>query len=508
MGSVVTAHPCSRWFGWSVVVVTLATLVFVGAPAGAQPPGRPPAGAREAIEARRAELTALVAQADAVIADATVRRDNSQTALDVARAELPVNQAALDKAIADREAPIQARKELALESYVRGDPNSRQWLDTLATGQVNLDALREVELFGAAEQFTRERVAELDVLRRELEIAKVALQTRALESEAALATAVNDLTAAESSKAGAILELEQVDRELRRYGSNPGGFPLTGVPGKVSRPALAVKIDNHPNARPQSGLNEADLVYEELVEGGITRFIAVFHSSDAPTVGPVRSGRTSDLAILANLNRALFGASGGNDYTLKALSEANLESVIESRAGSAYYRDGSNIAPHNLYTSAGALWAANSGNAGEPPRLFTYREPNQPPVGGQPTASVVVAVGNDRVTYRWDGAIWQRSIGGSVETDAKGKPLGAPNLVIQFVSYGISPADANSPEVRIAGSGDAWVLTGGQLIPGVWRRDSPFDVTFLVDAAGNEIPLTPGRTWVLLPEPGGARIGG
>ena len=279
------------------------------------------------------------------------------------------------------------------------------------SGSFKLDALREVELFDAAEEYARTRIAELDVRRRELEIEKVALQTKALESEAAVATAVNDLTAAEASKAGAILELEQVDRELRRYGSNPGGFPLTGVPGKVSRPALAVKIDNHPNARPQSGLNEADLVYEELVEGGITRFVAVFHSTDAPTVGPVRSGRTSDLAILANLNRALFGASGGNDYTLNALAQANLESVIESRAGGAYYRDSSNIAPHNLYTSAGALWSANSGNAGEPPRLFTYRPPGQAPVGGQPTASVVVAVGNDRVTYRWDGSIWQRSHG-------------------------------------------------------------------------------------------------
>lgn len=512
MGNLVTARPCFRWFGWSVVLATLATLVVVGAPAGAQPPaqppGRPPAGAKDAIEARRNELNAQIQQSDAIIADATVRRDQNQTALDAARARLPGNQSEIDQAIADREAPIQARRELALASYVGGDPQTNQWLDTLATGRFNLDSLRNAQLFDAAEEFARARIAELDKRRRDLEIEKVELQTKALESEAAVATAVNELTAAESTKAGAILELEQVERELRRYGSNPGGFPLTGVAGKASRPALAVKIDNHPNARPQSGLNEADLVYEELVEGGITRFVAIFHSTDAPVVGPVRSGRTSDLAILANLNRALFGASGGNDYTLKALGQANLESVIEARAPGAYYRASFNVAPHNLYTSANALWSASSGNAGEPPRLFTYREPTQPPAGGQPTNAVTVAVGNERVTYTWNGSIWQRSLGAQVQTDANGKPLGAPNLVIQFVSYGISPADANSPEVRIAGSGDVWVLTAGQLIPGVWRRDSAFDVTFLVDAAGNEIPLTPGRTWVLLPEPGGARVGG
>jgi hypothetical protein len=507
MVQMVTAHRCSFQFLRPLVVLLAAATAAVASPAAAQSPGRAPAGAKEALETRRTELEAQIQQADATISDAATRRDQNQVSLDEARAELPRNEAELERIIDAQVAPAKARVELAVASYVGGDPQQRQWLDTIASGEFDTSALRRAELFDAAEEYARERLVELDRQQRALEIRSVELQTRALESEAALNTAVNDLVAAEAVKAGAVAELDQIERELRRYGSNPGGLPLTGLPGQLNRPALAVKIDNHPAARPQSGLNEADIVYEELVEGGITRFIAVYHSTDPAVIGPIRSGRTSDLDILANLNRALFGASGGNDYVLRALGQANLASVIEARNPGAYWRDSSRSAPHNLYASASGLFGANPGNAGEPPRLFTYREPGQPPAAGQPVSSVTVAVGNDRVSYRWDGSLWQRSLGGSVQTDANGKPLGAPNLVIQFVGYGISPADAASPEVRISGSGDVWVLTGGQLITGTWRRDSPFDITFLVDAAGNEIPLSPGRTWVLLPEPGGARVG-
>ena len=117
--------------------------------------------------------------------------------------------------------------------------------------------------------------------------------------------------------------------------------PLTGLPidpAKASRPALVVKIDNFPTiARPQVGINQADVVFEEIVEG-ITRFAAVFQSEDADPVGPIRSARTSDINILAQLGRPLLAWSGGNPFVTRAIGNANIDNLTPDRYESAYFR--------------------------------------------------------------------------------------------------------------------------------------------------------------------------
>ena len=117
-------------------------------------------------------------------------------------------------------------------------------------------------------------------------------------------------------------------------------WPLTGISADEvgNWPILVVKIDNHDRARPQYGLNAADVVFEEIVEGGLTRLAALYHSNEAALVGPIRSVRTSDFNLLQNLNRPLFANSGGNEDVLRLLQDINFVDVSSNAARDVYRR--------------------------------------------------------------------------------------------------------------------------------------------------------------------------
>ena len=294
--------------------------------------------------------------------------------------------------------------------------------------------------------------------------------------------------------------------------------PLTGLriedPALVARPALAVKIDNFDAPRetavPQSGLPGADIVFEELVEGNITRLVAIFHSRQPGRVGPVRSARTTDLAILPQFGRALLAWSGGNKGVTAAV-RAN-PSIIDVGVGvapGAYARDRGRRAPHNLYVSADGLFGrAPAGTAGPGP-LFQYRTPGQPnPPGAVGSAGVDLAWGPFSVapvSWRWDSGtqLYVRSQAGRAHSDASGKRITAANVVVLVTPYGQSPADTRSPEAHTVGSGEALVYTNGGVIRGRWDRP---DVRrpAAISANGAPILLTPGNTWIELPRGGGA----
>jgi hypothetical protein len=128
------------------------------------------------------------------------------------------------------------------------------------------------------------------------------------------------------------------------------------------------------------------------------------------------------------------------------------------------------------------------------------------PASARNAAGVTVDFPNVSVTYAWDGSGWVRTQGGRLHVDADGVTVAPPNVVVQFVEYGVSPADANTPEAVVTGEGDAWIFTAGSVIEGRWSRESEGDRTVFTDDDGNEIGLTPGRTWVELVEPGGGTI--
>ena len=352
--------------------------------------GAPGGSAAElaALTQRRDQLNAAIADLDAQTSAAGARRDAALA--EVARVDerLPENQEEQDETEEARALPLEARQELIVSLYVRGDPRGQQYLESIASGQFTMEPMRKVVLLDAAEEETVRRLAALDAEAARLRAEAAALTEERVGHVADEQKAETDLAALAGQRSGIQAELTQVDQALARAQANANGDPLTGLPVTQRRPALAVKIDNSPDARPQSGLNQADVVFEELVESGITRYIAVFHSTDAEVVGPVRSGRTSDLVILTNLNRPLFGSSGGNSGVLAELNEANLSNVIENRAPSAYYRDNSRDAPHNLYTSTAGLYGANPGDAGEPPTCSgSWGRPRRRPRASRSAAS-------------------------------------------------------------------------------------------------------------------------
>ncbi len=305
--------------------------------------------------------------------------------------------------------------------------------------------------------------------------------------------------------------------------------PLTGVeapPGlDVNRPALAVKIDNHPAARPQTGLETADIVYEELVEGGLTRFMGIYHCGDAADLGPTRSARAVDPDILTQYAPVLFAYSGGSpNVTNKVGRTPGVINLVHGSNGPAYARRGGR-APHNLYTSTDKIRSrpAAQGVVGAPrtglifnPKLAEAPPPPPPapppvaspgapappapPPPGPPGNKVSFSYsGAAVVSYSWDpaGRRYLRFQGGSPHKAASGAQLGGTNVVVMKV-----PVDrrGSSPEIAVTESGEAIVLRNGQAVQGHWVRPGYGDQTTLVDAAGKPIELAAGNTWInLLP---------
>jgi hypothetical protein len=303
----------------------------------------------------------------------------------------------------------------------------------------------------------------------------------------------------------------------------PSVYPLTGVsvgdPGLAQHPAVVVKIDNSPAARPQTGINEADVVYELLVEG-ITRYALVFQSQTPDTVGPVRSARSSDIELLANLGSPLIAWSGANpgvtNEVRTAVQNGFLVNAGQDAIPAQYRRDNSRTAPHNLFTNISGLLAdATPAGAGAPPALFSYRAPFEPYTGGAlPAPGYVIDFGSGvRADYVWDAERggWDRfqvdeshPRPDSATVDPSGAQVAPQNVVVLFLEYGQSPSDSRSPMAISTGEGDALVLTNGKAVVGRWKRPTALSGWELVDQGGLPIKLSPGRTWVALPESGSA----
>jgi hypothetical protein len=159
-------------------------------------------------------------------------------------------------------------------------------------------------------------------------------------------------------------------------------MPLTGQPIDdpsliPNRPAMAVKIDNSRPARPQSGLNEADIVFEELINGGITRFAAVFHSQGVDPVGPVRSGRYPDIQLLEALNRPLYVWSGGNAGVTYYIERSQLINLSYLKTSGYYRRDRGVATEHELYTSTDVMWEKAPADASVPSGVLQYLRPGE-----------------------------------------------------------------------------------------------------------------------------------
>ncbi|HXJ66702.1 MAG TPA: DUF3048 domain-containing protein [Actinomycetota bacterium] len=290
----------------------------------------------------------------------------------------------------------------------------------------------------------------------------------------------------------------------------PEVCPLTGETPKSGnvpdRPALAIKVENLPEARPQAGIESADVVYEEPVEGGITRFIVVFQCHDSKRVGPVRSARFTDVDILPQYGtQTLFGYAGGAPPVEQRVEQSGLNDVNfqQPKAESAYIRDPKRIEPHNLYTSTGGLYRAGGTSGGKPTEVLQFS--SKPPASASPAHRVEVdfsPTADVFWTYAKKRGAWVRSYDTGPADLENGSSITARNVVVQIVKvHDTQVVDANgvaSPEVVATGTGLCLVFRGGNMIRGTWSRPTPGDLTTYRDADGRTIGLAPGSTWIEL----------
>ncbi|MDA8080317.1 MAG: DUF3048 domain-containing protein [Actinomycetota bacterium] len=286
--------------------------------------------------------------------------------------------------------------------------------------------------------------------------------------------------------------------------------PLTGLPysnlADAKRPAILAKIDNAPQAWPQSGLLHSDVIYEEMVEGGYTRYMLVLQSQDASVLGPIRSVRASDADIASPL-AGFFAYSGGIPAFVSDIRNSGITDVGAYVLGGAYYRT-SRPAPHNLYTSTTTLYtdARRAGlTAHLPPKLFQFRKTGTAfsAAGAQPISTFNVDIsGNANALWIWDAAkgFWTRTTNGVPQRNPQGVSENATNVIIEFVNYTntgfVDPAGNPVPQAHSVGTGNAVFLSGGQEATGTWSKASEHAVTTFTDSAGQPVKLAPGRTWV------------
>jgi hypothetical protein len=298
-------------------------------------------------------------------------------------------------------------------------------------------------------------------------------------------------------------------------------LPLLGTPGEVpQRAALGVKIDNTEPGRPQTGLAEADVVFEEMVEGGLTRLLVVFHSQDPESLGPVRSARSTDLFILAELGRPLFAWSGANPTFAAAVEAADLVDVGVGATPDGYRREPDRPAPYNLYAASDLLREAVAGDDSAsipPPAIFSYRAAGtalagpgvEPVTGFRTTGSGALSIES---AWEWDAASasWLRDQDGTPHVDRDGERVRAANVIVRITPYRDSgvrdSVGAVVPEAEAIGEGDAWLLSDGQVQRGRWLKPSPDAPTAYVDTTGAPLRLTPGQTWVEVLPPGAGDV--
>jgi len=282
--------------------------------------------------------------------------------------------------------------------------------------------------------------------------------------------------------------------------------PFTGKSAAIpaGMPAVVVKVSNNSSAsrRALIGLDEADIVFEERIEASATRFFSVFHSSLPANVGPVRSGRTTDIQITQNLNRPVFAYSGSNQGVARQIKFAADNAILTpfiNTDRAPFARDGRYSAPDNLFVDPASL--GGCGPSGNPTAVFSYGPASSTTAE---TATSVSLQARSPYRFDWDGSKYVRSQSGTTHVTRSGAALAPDNVVILFVKYVPSQIDAASVDAETIGSGQAWVLRDRTITRGTWTRNKGHEAYTLKDGNGSNVNLAPGQTWVVLAPAGTA----
>ncbi|MGP4049833.1 DUF3048 domain-containing protein [Streptomyces sp. 2A115] len=286
-------------------------------------------------------------------------------------------------------------------------------------------------------------------------------------------------------------------------GQIPDSTNTTDDDGASTAPApgsaLAVKIDNVRGARPSTGLDAADIVYAEQVEGGLSRLMAVYATKLPPAVGPVRSARESDLELLRQFNEPTLAFSGAQSKLLPLIDKAPLHAALPGKEPGAYYRGTDRPIPHNLYLRPQRLLPETPGADA----LTTGFKYGALPAGGEAENSRTVGFPAARFTFTWSESSerWLVSMDGTPTVTTDGKRVAAATVVVQYVKVRESrfhdSLGNNSPYTETVGSGTAKVLRDGKAFDAEWKRPSATDGTEFTTTNGKPMNFAKGQVWVV-----------
>lgn len=291
--------------------------------------------------------------------------------------------------------------------------------------------------------------------------------------------------------------------------------PLSGQlmdPELAGRPVVSVKVDNSNQGRPQAGIDKADVLFEEMVEGSVTRFIAVFHSQDSDLIGPIRSMRPSDPAIVAPFG-GVFVFSDGVPQVVSRLRGLPVRGVFEMQGADPFVYPSGRQRPYKTFGKSERLREEAADDATAPPALAMFLRPDETfTAPGATTAATATLAFGSRTTagFEWDDddGVWLRSTNGAPHTLADGERLAFTTVIIQYVRYVSAgyndSAGTRVEEAQTVGSGDGVALIDGQQVPIKWSKTGPTAMTQFTDANGAPLRLPAGRVMVLLPPIGAA----
>jgi len=289
----------------------------------------------------------------------------------------------------------------------------------------------------------------------------------------------------------------------------PSVCPLTGREPpdgvRLSRPAVALKIENSREARPQAGLENADLVFEEIVEGGITRFMAIYHCGDADRAGPVRSARFDDPKIARPFTRVL-AFSGANRIVERELDKKKMVSLTELNTPDPFFRvPPGTLDIHSLFVDVAKLRRAASATKGKlvPPRAGAFDFGARAPNAKRARRVTINFNASNSIEYRWRGGEWKRWEAGEPFMSAAGKQLGTANLLVQQVEVNnsatiVDPAGNPSPDIALRGRGKAWLFRDGHVTKGMWRIRKEGTPAIFSAKGGRRFVFDVGSIWVEL----------
>jgi hypothetical protein len=279
------------------------------------------------------------------------------------------------------------------------------------------------------------------------------------------------------------------------------GLPLTD-PALLARVALVVKVSNDPGARPQTGLNEPDIVFEAW-GAGPTRFATIWHSRDLDFVGPIRSCREQDVNLVGSFNRAVFACSGGNPGNIELLRTSDLLLITEGK-GPGWELDPKRKRPHKTHADTAQLRSNAGPDRTGPSQQFHYRAVGEAAVAGEPMAGFDLQIQQVFVQWRYDPAsgTYLRMQSDKPHMLTDGTQVSTENVIIAWLDYEPSRTDKRSPDGQTTGTELAMVFTGGRMITGTWTRADRLDPFAFIDDSGAPIQLTPGRTFIELANSG------